>query len=83
MELRVLHTAAFKSTWYGRWGYAFGRGGYNLQRANWDAAADQLHCAPLADVLHDFRDIDHAIVAIIRRYRVRFRGVGVAARASS
>ena len=71
MELRVLHTAAFTSTWYGRWGYAFGRGGYNLQPANWEAAAEQLHAAPLADVLHDFRDIDRAIVAIIRRYRVR------------
>ena len=71
MELRVLHTAAYESTWYGRWGYAFGRGGYNLQPANWDAAAEQLHSAPLADVLHDFRDIDRAIVAIVRRYRVR------------
>ncbi len=71
MELRVLFTAAHGSTWYGRWGYGFGRGGYNLQRANWDAAAAELHGAPLADVLHDFRDIDRAVVAVIRRYRVR------------
>ena len=73
MELRVLFTAAHGSTWYGRWGYGFGRGGYNLQRANWDAASTQLHGAPLADVLHDFRDIDRAVVAIIRRYWVRRR----------
>ena len=67
----MLHTAAHETTWYGRWGYGFGRGGYNLQPANWDAASQQLHGAPLADVLHDFRDIDRAVVAVIRRYRVR------------
>ena len=67
----MLFTAAHGNTWYGRWGYGFGRGGYNLQRSNWDAAAAQLHGAPLADVLHDFRDIDRAVVAIVRRYRVR------------
>ena len=31
MELRVLHTAAYGCTWYGQWGYTFGRGGYNIQ----------------------------------------------------
>ena len=35
MELRVLHTIAHGTTWYGRWGYAFGRGGFNLTAAAW------------------------------------------------
>ena len=30
MELRVLHTVAHRQTWYGGWGYAFGRGGFAI-----------------------------------------------------
>lgn len=30
MELRVLHAAAHKSTWYGQWGYQYGRGAFNI-----------------------------------------------------
>lgn len=30
MELRVLHTAARRMTWYGQWHYSFGRGGFNM-----------------------------------------------------
>ena len=28
MELRLLHAAAHRQTWYGRWGFVFGRGGF-------------------------------------------------------
>ena len=28
MELRLLHTVAHRQTWYGRWGFLFGRGGF-------------------------------------------------------
>lgn len=30
MELRVLHAAAHKVTWYGQWGYQYGRGAFNI-----------------------------------------------------
>lgn len=30
MELRLLHTVAHRQTWYGRWGYVFGRGGFAI-----------------------------------------------------
>jgi len=30
MELRVLHAAAHKTTWYGQWGYQYGRGAFNI-----------------------------------------------------
>ena len=30
MELRVLHAAANKVTWYGQWGYNYGRGAFNI-----------------------------------------------------
>lgn len=32
MDLRVLHTAAHLSTWYGQFGFDFGRGAYNITR---------------------------------------------------
>jgi hypothetical protein len=35
MELRVLCAAAHRTTWYGRWGYVFGRGGFNIPKAVW------------------------------------------------
>lgn len=30
MELRVLHAATHKMTWYGQWGYQYGRGAFNI-----------------------------------------------------
>ena len=39
MELRVLHTAAHLHTWYGQWGYDYGRGGYNMTREQVGACA--------------------------------------------
>lgn len=30
MELRLLHTVAHRQTWYGRWGFIFGRGGFAI-----------------------------------------------------
>jgi hypothetical protein len=38
MELRVLFPAACKSTWYGRWGYGFGRAGFGIKPAAWKRA---------------------------------------------
>ena len=39
MELRVLHAAAHKVTWYGRWGYHFGRGAFNITHNKWVTSA--------------------------------------------
>lgn len=30
MELRLLHAVANRQTWYGRWGFLFGRGGFAI-----------------------------------------------------
>ena len=70
MELRVLHAVAHKKTWYGRWGYTFGRAGFNLSPGAWEAAASALHDAPLKSLVRDFRSVDPAIVRIIERYQV-------------
>lgn len=48
MELRVLFPAAFKATWYGRWGYAFGRAGFGIRPAAWKRAAAAVSAATSA-----------------------------------
>lgn len=35
MELRVLHAAAKKVTWYGQWGYNYGRGAFNITHSKY------------------------------------------------
>ncbi|EFN52577.1 hypothetical protein CHLNCDRAFT_138584, partial [Chlorella variabilis] len=83
MELRVLHAAARRATWYGQWRYGFGRGGFNMtpQQASarrlgclcacalWHAAIDYVHGAALSDVLADFDGIDATVLDILQRYR--------------
>jgi hypothetical protein len=70
MELRVLHVAAWRTTWYGRWNYEFGRGGFGIPKAAWRRAAEAVCRAPLAAVLDDFRGSDLGIEAIAQRYQV-------------
>ncbi len=73
MELSVLHMSAYRNTWYGRWGYAFGRGGFGISRTTWRRAADAVHKTLLADVLEDFQGSDPAPTHIIDRYLVCMR----------
>lgn len=40
MELRVLHAAARRMTWYGQWHYGFGRGGLNMRPQKVGRAAE-------------------------------------------
>ncbi|GFH18285.1 PHD-type domain-containing protein, partial [Haematococcus lacustris] len=58
MLLRLLHTAAFGRTWYGKWGYQFGRAPYNIQAAHYKAAVQAVRDAPLVDLLMDFQAVD-------------------------
>ncbi|KAK9867052.1 hypothetical protein WJX84_008430 [Apatococcus fuscideae] len=45
MELRVLHTAAHQQTWYGQWGYKFGRAGFNLSATAYHRSLSMVHRA--------------------------------------
>jgi hypothetical protein len=52
MDFRLLHSVAYGCTWYGRWGYFFGRGSFGNTLATWCDAVqtlqsltlDQLRC---------------------------------------
>jgi hypothetical protein len=73
MELRVVHTAATGQTWYGQFGYQFGRGVYNTKEHAWRAAAGHVAAAPLAHLLHDFLGVEAGVEAVVRRYRLGVR----------
>ena len=70
MELRVLYTAAYGHTWYGSYGYVFGRGPYNTSESKWHAAANFIAAASLAHLMHDFDGIEGGVPAVVRRYRL-------------
>lgn len=59
MELRVLHAAAHRMTWYGQWRYGFGRGGFNMRpqqvRARRRRACGEPRAAPAAACLPPWR----------------------------
>lgn len=72
MELRVLYATAHRFTWYGHWGYEFGRGAFNISKATWRATLNNVHNIPVAAVLTDFltHTSDRAVPEIIDRYQV-------------
>eukprot|EP00884_Botryococcus_braunii_P013401 jgi/Botrbrau1/22061/Bobra.0024s0070.1 len=66
MELRVLHAVAFQKTWYGRWGYTYGRGGFNISRQIWKKAMGALSAVTVASV-RDNAVTDETLGKIISR----------------
>ncbi|RMZ52729.1 hypothetical protein APUTEX25_000848 [Auxenochlorella protothecoides] len=82
MDLRVLHTAAHLSTWYGQFGFDFGRGAYNITREQWAEAARAVHAAPLRSLVDDFHCVDDAVVGIVQRYGLPMEEPEVGVRAS-
>lgn len=50
MELRVLHAAAKKVTWYGQWGYNYGRGAFNITHNKY--ATVQVYAYTLLNTSH-------------------------------
>ena len=72
MELRVLHAVAYQQTWYGKWGYKFGRGPFNISKKTWVSTLKLLHCIPMAAILEDFESCiaDSTVPDIIQRYQV-------------
>lgn len=53
MLMRLLYVAAHMRTWYGKWGYGFGRAAFNHSREEYDRAMRAVHNAPLAGLLKD------------------------------
>ena len=77
MELRVLNKIALGQTWYGQWGYKFGRGSFNISENRWNQAAEHISACSLNQLLHDFKGIDDRVLIIVSRYRLPVGGVAV------
>jgi hypothetical protein len=81
MTLRLLHTAAYGHTWYGKWGYEFGRGSFAITQTAWHHAVNGVMRAPLNAMLKDFEAVDAAVCAILGTYSALL-GQGPAAQLS-
>lgn len=53
MLLRLLYSAAHMCTWYGKWGYGFGRAAFNYGAEEYEAAVKAIHAAPLSALVKD------------------------------
>jgi hypothetical protein len=74
LDFRLLHAVAYGSTWYGRWGYKFGRGSFGVSEAAYSAAIALLQSLPLATISEHFEMVDHMVPVIIARYQKLSRG---------
>ena len=73
MELRVLHTAAHQQTWYGQWGYKFGRAGFNLSATSYHRSLSMVHRAEVWPLLHRLCLSDSPAALVVARYQVQSR----------
>lgn len=79
MDFKLLHACAFGATWYGSYGYGFGRGPYNYSRSDHASAVAALCRFSLDKVKADFgpgmpRDEGAPVCRMIEKYQQRARG---------
>ncbi|QDZ17651.1 PHD finger protein [Chloropicon primus] len=55
LPYRLLHSIAHKTTWYGKWGYSFCRGPFNITESKWKSAVSRLHSFPLSTFKNEVR----------------------------
>lgn len=67
MDLRVLLPAASGATFYGGWGFGFGRAGYGRRREDWDAAVATLAATSMSDIQTAHRN-EFTTSAVLHRY---------------
>jgi len=82
VEFRLLNPVACGKTWYGTYGYQFGKGSFGNTAATHRKAAERLRSFPLESVKRDFKNlakngesngsslVDEAPLEIIARYEV-------------
>ncbi|CAN4086371.1 unnamed protein product [Withania somnifera] len=55
VHLRLLHGVAYGRSWFGKWGYRFGRGSYGVTEQKYEVAVQFLSSLGLDKILNDFR----------------------------
>ncbi|KAI8102805.1 hypothetical protein M9434_005598 [Picochlorum sp. BPE23] len=77
MELRISYFLGYGQTWYGLFGYKFGRGPYNITEKRWEDAGTYVSSTLLSHILHDFEGVEEHVPEIIQRYSLPVGGAAL------
>ncbi|GAV86568.1 PHD domain-containing protein [Cephalotus follicularis] len=69
MELRLLHGVAYGGSWFGRWGYKFGRGCYGVTQPIYWKAMKAIQGMSLSLLIYHLGHYAHDIPSIFTRYQ--------------
>lgn len=69
MELRLLHGVAYGESWFGHWGYKFGRGTYGITQPVYQKAIEAIQGMPLCLLNHHLANLNLEIPVIFSRYQ--------------
>ncbi|KAL8258027.1 hypothetical protein R6Q59_030068 [Mikania micrantha] len=69
MELRLLHGAAYGRSWFGNWGYQFGRGSFGVTRQMYQKSLEALQNIPLCILAHHISPSNMEIPILFSRYQ--------------
>jgi len=68
LPYRLLHAIAHKTTWYGKWGYSFCRGPFNISETKWKNAVNRLHNFPLSTFKSELKRHNVQFISSLPQY---------------
>jgi len=69
MELRLLHGVAYGDTWFGRWGYRFGRPSYGVALPSYQQSLHALQSVPLCVLVPHLSCFSQDLPVVVTKYQ--------------
>lgn len=69
MELRLLHCVAYGDTWFGRWGYRYGRPSYGVALQSYEQSVHALQSIPLCVLLPHLSCFSQELPMVVTKYQ--------------
>ncbi|KAJ0546888.1 putative chromatin regulator PHD family [Helianthus annuus] len=69
MDLRLIHGAAYGQSWFGNWGYQFGRGSFGVTQQMYQKSLEALQNIPLCILAHHIGTSNMEIPILFSRYQ--------------
>ncbi|XP_066383314.1 PHD finger protein PERSISTENT TAPETAL CELL 1-like [Miscanthus floridulus] len=69
MELRLLHGVAYGDTWFGRWGYRFGRPSYGVALPSYQQSLHALQSVPLCLLVPHLSCFSQDLPVVVTKYQ--------------
>ncbi|KAI3865397.1 hypothetical protein MKX03_021628 [Papaver bracteatum] len=69
MDLRLIHGVAFNESWFGRWGYGFGRGSFGVTQPMYQKAIEAVQSIPLCLLIQHLDSSYQEILVIFSKYQ--------------